>query len=201
MSKCVLFGAICALISSQISFADNSFYAGIKAGGEAANSKLEGDNIKVEGIGANGGIYGTYFGYAIEEEGTSFALEAEYAKRDSEAKYKIGSLEEKFIRRDEYGVNAVASMQVYTNLNFFVLAGISKAKFEGKTNTGLKGDDKVRGNALGLGLEVKNESPARLRVEYRFTKYKYKDIDFDYCANVHKKLDIHALTLGVHFHF
>ena len=160
MNTHVLFGAAFALACAQISFADNGFYAGLKKrGGEAVNSKLESGTVKVEGMGASGSIYGTYLGYIVGGDGVSFALGAEYTEHNSEAKYKIDSLEEKHRRAGKYSLNAVMSLQVHADLNFFVLAGVSKARFEGKTNTGLKGDDKVRGTPFGLGLELKNEPP------------------------------------------
>ncbi len=201
MNNRAIFALMTTLAISQTANAsDDGFYVGVRLGGESLNSKLEVGTVSVNGTGTTGAIYGGYLGYFFPMgDSISLGMEAEYAKHDAQIEYKSSSSTRTIEFNKEYGANLRLNVDAYENVTFFGLAGINKAKIEGKASSGGKGDDKVRGTALGLGFEFKNESPIRLRFEYRYTKY--KDVDFDPDVDVESTPKSHALTIGLHYYF
>ena len=179
---------------------EQGFYLGGKVGYDSINSKMELDTLTIDSVGNQGASYGVFAGYNFPIHQTMYlGLEAEYFKHTTEAKFKLGSLEETVEFQNEYGASLILGHSFSDNVNIYGRAGMSKMKSEGKVSTGEKGDDSVTGWHGGLGVEFKNNSPMSLRAEYRFTQY--KEINYDYGADTDTKPKSQSFTLSVIYSF
>ena len=154
-------------------------YFGVRAGGEAVNTPIEITTQTVEGGGINGLVYGGYLGYQMPISSTVFvSLEGEYNQHNTKLKFmRANSLIRRLDLDESYGGNVRLGFEIYEFMDFYIYAGLTRLKTTAKSSfidplsLTIKTTDDVTGKLGGLGLELMNNSPMRLRLEYRYTKY------------------------------
>ncbi len=154
-------------------------YFGARAGGEAVNTPIEIATQTVQGSGITGSVYGGYLGYQLPISSTvSVSLEGEYNQHNTNLKFmRANSLIRRLDLDESYGGNLRLGFEVYEFMDFYIYAGLTRLKTTAKSSftdplsLTIKTTDDFTGKLGGLGLELMNNSPMRLRLEYRYTKY------------------------------